>query len=253
MSFPFNVEKWRVWLDRAQRFDTDPAPVDLMLEWMRTESGGNVCNVGRVGKADDLERGFDPPVYVGHVYEAGLAQTYFDSPTTVRFGVTSAQLRAKCSGTTMPTNLTDDDRAMHARVCVETIKAERGKARAALSKAGVSWPEDGRDFWAFVKLRFAIPALAAFVAPAARAGRASSWGDFRGYVLGLTLTERAAISPVVARRYGPAALAHWFDVAEEFAATPFSAPSRWKLYALVGSALALLGLAKRKGGSVASG
>jgi hypothetical protein len=242
VAFAFNIEKWRKWLDGAQLFDADPFPTDLQLKWMEMESAGNACGVGKVEN--------------GHVFEAGLAQTYFETPTTVKYGVTSAQLRAKCSGTSMPTDLTDDDRRMHARVAVATFKETRAKARAKLSATGVRWSETSFDFWAFVKLHHALPALYAFLGPAKAAGAASSWATFRAYVLGLTSAQRAAISPVVAQNYSTASIAHWFDTCEEFASvkwSPSGTTMLLKLGALFGGLLALFGLAKGKGGGVASG
>lgn len=208
--FPFAVEKWRRWIAEAMEDDgdgSDPVPIDLVLKWIEMESGGNVCGVGRVGKPGEP--------YPGHVFEAGLAQTYFSTPNERRHGVTSAELRRRCSGTSMPQNLDDDDRRTQARVCLDTIQEARDIARARLVRAGVAWPE--RDFWCFVKLYHALPALYAFLAAAKRAGQATSWATFRAFILTATPDERGRISPVVPARYSTASLAHWLDTCETFA------------------------------------
>lgn len=186
--FPFAVEKWRPWLMRVQPAGTsDPCPLDRVLRWFQVESNGNVCSVGRVDN--------------GHVYEAGLAQTYFETPTTSKYGVTSSQLRARCSGTTMPTNLTDDDRELQARVGLATVKDHRAKARAKLKTNGAMLAENSNEFWCWVKLVHASPAVYDFLPHAKRAiGRFPSWREFRGYVESLTYEERAAINQIVAQR-----------------------------------------------------
>lgn len=223
MAFAWAVEKWRPWVDRVQQLDLDPFPADLVLKWFELESGGNECSQGFAGK------------------EAGLAQTYFDTPSTVKFGVTFDVLRRKCSGGTRTQDLTDDDRLLHARVGVATCKEARGKARAKLSAVGVAWSESSFDFWAFVKLDHALPAVYAMLGPAKKAGAAGSWSDFRGYVL----ADQARLSQYMNRTV--ANVAHWMDTCEEFASTSYDPPSRWKLWALFGGVLALFGLSRVRG------
>lgn len=211
MTFPFNVEKWRDWLAREQAGASDPAPLDRVLRWLQVESGGNACSVGRV---ED-----------GHVYEAGLAQTYFETPSTVKHGVTSSMLRQRCSGTAMPTNLTDDDRKMHARVAIATVKEHRQRARAKLQASGAILAENTDEFWAWVKLVHASPAVYDFLAAAKRdIGRVPTWFEFKRYVRSLSYDQRAKINLTVAQRAAatPAAgKAPWldrvFDNCDEFA------------------------------------
>jgi hypothetical protein len=225
-TFAFSVEKWRPWLSR---FDSlvDPFPMDLALQWVRMESGGNVCAVGRVEG--------------GHVYEAGLAQTYFTSPSAVKFGVTSAQLRAKCSGTTMPTNLTDADRELQARVAMDTVREARAQARSKLAAAGVSYPESSADFWAFVKLRHALPGLYSYLGPCKRAiGGTPTWMQFRAYVESLTPTQLAAIDAGTAR-YAGAFDRVWHNC-ETFASVPAGTS---RLLWLVAAGAVLLYMSRR--------
>jgi hypothetical protein len=193
MIWPFNVAKWLPWLERVQPANTrDAFPLARALRWIQLESGGNACAVGRVGGSHDT--------YPGHVYEAGLAQTYFETPSTARFGVTSAELRADCSSTSMP-DLTDERRLLHARVALETCKDLRARARAKLLLNGASLAESSDDFWAFVKLAHAAPALFDYVGAAKRhLGMFPTWRQFKGYVSGLSYESLYAINHGIAAR-----------------------------------------------------
>lgn len=189
MLFPFSVAKWRTWLERVEAGRDDGFPIERALRWMQLESGGNVCSVGRVGKAGEA--------YPGHVYEAGLAQTYFSSPSSRAYGVTVDQLRAKCGGgTSMPTNLTDADRLLHARVHMDTCRDHRDRTRSRLSRAGVSIAESSNDFWNFVKLTHAAPAMFDYLG---RSG-ASTWRQFRRFIEGQSYAQLAAVNSGIASR-----------------------------------------------------
>jgi hypothetical protein len=203
MIFNLSVSKWKPWLERVQAEDpSDPFPIDRALRWIELESGGNMCSVGRVGG--------------DHVYEAGLAQTYFETADSVVFGVTSDELRAKCTGTSMPTDLTDDDRMLQARVALLDMKAHRARARSKLKANGASLAESGRDFWCFVKLVHALPGLYSYVGAAKRSlGSFPSWDQFKRYVLSLDAAGLAAIDQGTARYQS--AFKRVFDNCEKFA------------------------------------
>jgi hypothetical protein len=239
MTFDFNIEKWRKWFGAVDSL-VDSFPDDLALKWTEMESGGNVCSVGRVDS--------------GHVYEAGLAQTYFDTPTTVKYGVTSLQLRADCAGggTTMPgTNggapLSDARRILHARVALLTMKDARAAARSRLGNAGVRWPESSADFWAFVKLDHALPALARFLAPAKKAlGFEPTWAQFRAYVDDLSGAELDAVVPGLSRRVS--AFGRVWANCEEFASVaPGTSTAKWLLAVGVGGLLLWMNRGALKG------
>ncbi len=150
--FPPLIEQWRPWFERADAAIAhgnpfpDPFPIDLALKWCALESGGNACATGKI---------------VGdHVVEAGLAQTYFETPTTRVLGITSAELRAlcPCEGTSQNGGvLTDHARQIHAQVAIGDMHSHRDRARARLAKAGVAVNEQTKDFACFVKLVHALP------------------------------------------------------------------------------------------------
>lgn len=230
MSFEFAVERWRTWVDRVQLLALDPFPVDLVLKWIAMESSGNECSVGII------ENGF--------YREAGLSQIDFGKPPgVVRYGVTSAQLRAKCDGRVRTADLDDAERVMHAKSAVDDANAARSKARAKLSAVGVSWSESSFDFWCFVKLSHALPATYAMLGPAKKAGAAGSWAEFRAYVL----ADQARLDQFFEPNRSVDNVAHWMDTCEEFASVGYDPPSRWKVFALFGGILALFGLGRRFG------
>lgn len=189
MLFPFNVEKWRKWvvLAEGQQFG-DPAPIERVLRWCQIESGGNACAVGRVDN--------------GHVYEAGLGQTYFSSPDAVVFGATVDDVRADCGvGTSMPTNLTDERRIFHARMLLLTVKDHRRRARERLSRNGGDLAEGSDEFWRWVKLVHAAPAMFDFLPACKRAlGKFPTWSEFKSWFGGLSYESRYAINKTIAQR-----------------------------------------------------
>ncbi len=189
MGFAASVERWRDLVEAHEADDGDPFPTELALKWFELESGGNPCSTGRVA--------------YGHVYEAGLAQTYFETPDSVVFGVTSAQLRAACGciGTTQSGgSCTDGGKAMHVDVALRDQRNHRARARAKLQLVGVDWPEGERDFWCFVKLHHALPGLYSYLAPCKRAlGREPTWDEYKAWVGARSATELAAIDSGTAR------------------------------------------------------
>lgn len=192
--FPFSVRKWTKWLEEVQADQRDAVPIERALRWIQIESGGNACSIGRVGKPGEQ--------YPGHVYEAGLAQTYFSSPGAIAHGVTVDQVRADCgSSTSMPQNLTDERRRFHARLAIETVRDHRRRARERLLRHGASLAENTNAFWCWVKLVHAAPAMFDFLGAAKRHyGFFPSWSQFRAYVDGLSYESRYAINKIIATR-----------------------------------------------------
>lgn len=196
--FPPLIEQWRVWFERAQAADTDPDdvkdpfPIQRSLKWAALESGGNACATGRI-QGD-------------HVMEAGLAQTYFDTPTTRVFGITSAELRAlcPCEGVSQHGGTPSDHaKQIHTEIALKDMRSHRARARARLAKAGVTWDEGGLDFWCAVKLVHALPGLFSYLAHAKdAAGGTVTWALFKGYVQTRTQAELAAVDAGTARYSG---------------------------------------------------
>lgn len=168
-SFPSLVERWRGPVS-ARAGDL---PVDAILEWIRIESGGDMCAVGS-------------PT------EVGIFQLQF--PGDSKFGATLEGLKALCdkSKTQNPTDLSWmslDDLDVQVGSGIRKIAAARNDVRRVLAQSGVHWPETSFDFGSAVKQIHAAPAVITELLPKiARQGTPpASWGDLR---------ERAATFPV---------------------------------------------------------
>jgi len=130
VAFPDAVEQWRPYQDQ---FSGD-VPTDWALDWMRTESGGNRCNV-------TTSAGFP---------EAGLFQ--LDPGNATMAGVTQDQILSGCqNGRDVGT---DSDRMFAVSSGVDYIKVLKSMAHAKLQNAGTDWSESTPDFWALVRLQF---------------------------------------------------------------------------------------------------
>jgi hypothetical protein len=80
-----------------------------------------------------------------------------------------------------------------------------------LASIGAAWSDD--DLWSLVKMQHALPALPRYLLPAARdASAASSWGDWRSYVTGLSRAQVDSLTYGSCGRYMP--FGHLFDNAE---------------------------------------
>jgi soluble lytic murein transglycosylase-like protein len=147
------TERWRRKLERIATW----VPVDALLAWIDTESGGRPDVTTSLG-----ERGLFQ-VHPDEVEMLGLTQDEFTRLTT------------------------DPDLAL--RVGVRQAKLYARQAKSDLAKAGVEW--HGRDFWKLVKLyhgAYAMP-RAALQAFARTYGRGpDSWAELYAF----TLREAAA-------------------------------------------------------------
>lgn len=170
------VEQWRAVI-AAQAPDT---PIRFALNWLDHESKGLPCSTGFKG-----ERHPDGK----YKYEAGIGQQFFEAASREALdhvqvhGVSLAELRAPCKGQEQIRPLTDDEKQKNVRAFLGDIKRFRAKAHAQLAHAGLSWPESTDDFWMLVKLQHGLPCIASsFLAPAASAGRATSFITFQTFV-----------------------------------------------------------------------
>ncbi len=177
-ALPAAVSQWAPWLMKAQAEQQDPFPIERALRFLQLESGGKACATGRIDHTS------------GHVYEAGIAQTYFERPDTVVHGVTSAELRALCAcegTTTHGGECTDHAKEIHAQVAMADLKSHRARARVKLAGAGVPWAETDDDFWQAVKLVHALPAMFSFLRHAKdELGDGINFFTFKHWVLSRT-------------------------------------------------------------------
>lgn len=178
IPFPSQVERWR---DILTRMAPD-IPIDFMLAWLKEESGGNVCATG-LTQADK--------------FEGGLFQTMH--PQDDRYGATISQLRAGCQGQTLvdPSQVNAE---LQAQVGINLIRDYVGRAAAALTGSGVSWPMDSADFWTAVKQVHALPCMLTAALPAVvmRFGPPPDWATFREQAMTLSPGETGACAPFYA-------------------------------------------------------
>jgi hypothetical protein len=196
--FPAPVEAWRSLIE--QEADGSGVPIDFLLSWVQHESYGNPCSLGIPGK------------------EAGIAQTYH--PDDDRYGATFDELRAACEPDTqkLARPLTPAEKALHVTSLVAYVKAARDTVRKQVSRAGITWSESSPDFWNLVKLRHALPAWGAdYLVPCRdELGRApSTWGEFRGWIEGLSDDQVTAINRHVRPWSSLAQRRRLFDNAEK--------------------------------------
>jgi hypothetical protein len=197
-QFPAPVEAWRPPIE--QEAAGAGVPVDFLLTWVQHESFGNPCSLGIPG------------------HEAGIAQTYH--PDDDRFGATFDELRAACVPSTqnLARPLTPDEKRLQVSSLVGLVKGARDAARQQMSRAGVTWSESSPDFWNLVKLRHALPAWGAdYLRPCGdELGHPpSTWGEFRGWIEGLSDERVTAINPKVAPWASLAERRRLFDNAEK--------------------------------------
>lgn len=190
-TFPAQVEAWRALIE--ERAAGTGLPMDFLLKYVQNESFGNPCAQGVPG------------------IEAGIAQTWH--PDDDRHGATFAQLREGCSGQSIVTPLSDFQKDRQVKVLISKVTSDRASARSAMSRAGVDWSEDSTDFWCLVKLVHGLPALVTDYLP--RAGRPSSWAEFRSYVMSLSEAEVVAINKNVFPWRSTSERARMFDTAEK--------------------------------------
>jgi hypothetical protein len=163
--FPPLVERWRREVEKRAK----GLPIDAILEWIRIESGGDMCSTGNPN-------------------EVGLFQLSF--PSDAKYGATLEGLRAICkkSQGQNPGDiswLSDNELDMEIGAGIRKILAARDIVRRIFSSSGVSWPEASFDFGSAVKQIHATPAVITELVPkiAAQSAPPSSWADLRRRVM----------------------------------------------------------------------
>jgi len=171
-TFPPLVERWRAEVGkRAQGL-----PVDAILEWIRIESGGDMCSVGNPN-------------------EVGIFQLFF--PADAKYGATLDGLRALCqkSKTQNPRDiswLSEADLDMQVGAGIRKMLASRDRVRQVFAQHGVRWPETSFDFGSAVKQIHATPAVITELIPkiTRRDGAPPvSWSDLRQKVMSFPVAQ----------------------------------------------------------------
>ena len=165
-KFPPLVERWRDEVAKCAK----GLPVDPILEWIRIESGGDMCSIGA-------------PT------EVGIFQLMF--PGDSKYGATLDGLHAICqkSKTRNPRDiswLTEDELDMQVGAGIRKVLAARERVRRVFAQNGVSWPEASFDFGSAVKQIHATPAVIVELIPkiTRRDGAPpASWSDLRQKVM----------------------------------------------------------------------
>src|SRR5438093_2792613 len=159
---PYGVESWRPLVTEM----AGDIPVEVLLRWIKHESGGNPCSTGAPAKTG------------GGSIENGIFQLY--SPDDDHLA-TPAQLHGSfCSGQTCTRDLTLDEARIQVASGIAYVRICRERARAQLKQAGVTWDETGRDFWSLVKTQHNLPSIPKQYIPKLRP---SSWSEFKQSVL----------------------------------------------------------------------
>ena len=159
---PYGVESWRPLVTEM----AGDIPVEVLLRWIKRESGGNPCATGAPAKTG------------GGSIENGLFQLY--SPDDDHLA-TPAQLHGSfCSGQNYIRDLTLDEARIQVASGIAYVGSCRERARAQLKQAGVTWNEAGSDFWSLVKMQHNLPSVPKQYIPQLRP---SSWADFKQGVL----------------------------------------------------------------------
>lgn len=156
---PYGVESWRPLVSEM----AGDMPVEVLLRWIKHESGGNPCATGK------LVNGFS--------IENGLFQLYSPDDDHI---ATPTQLHGSfCSGQTCTRDLTLDEARMQVASGIAYVRGCRERARAQLANAGVAWDETGSDFWSLVKMQHNLPSIPAIYIQK----YPSSWSEFKHGVL----------------------------------------------------------------------
>ncbi len=169
--FPPLVERWR---GEAVKRSKD-LPVPAVLEWIRTESGGDMCSTGSPS-------------------EVGIFQLSF--PDGAKYGATLEGLRAICekSKRQNPRDiswLSESELDMQVGAGIRKILAARDVVRRVLAQNGVIWPETSFDFGSAVKQIHAAPAVITELVPklTRAAGPPASWSELRQRVMAFPVDQ----------------------------------------------------------------
>jgi len=159
---PYGVESWRPLVTEM----AGDLPVEVLLRWIKHESGGNPCSTGAPAKTG------------GGSIENGIFQLY--SPDDDHLA-TPAQLHGSfCSGQTCTRDLTLDEARIQVASGIAYVRSCRERARAQLKQAGVTWDEKGKDFWSLVKMQHNLPSIPKQYIPKLRP---ASWSEFKAGVI----------------------------------------------------------------------
>ena len=166
------VERWRPEVTRL----AEDLPVEALLEWIRIESGGDMCSIGG-------------PT------EVGIFQLFFLSDA--KYGATLEGLREICkkSDTQNPRDIswmTPSDLDMEVGAGIRKVMAARDTVRREFAENGVTWPETSFDFGSAVKQIHATPAvITELLSKITRRDGAppSSWPDLRQKVMSFPVDQ----------------------------------------------------------------
>jgi hypothetical protein len=157
---PYSVESWRPLVTEM----AGDIPVEVLLRWIKHESGGNPCSTGKIVNGASIEN--------------GLFQLYSPDDDHI---ATPAQLHGLfCRGQTCIRDLTLDEARIQVASGIAYVRICRKRARGQLQQGGVEWDETGTDFWALVKMQHNLPSLPKQYIPKLRP---SSWSEFKEGVL----------------------------------------------------------------------
>lgn len=169
--FPILVSRWRPEVEKRAK----DLPVEAVLEWIRLESGGDMCSVGNPS-------------------EVGIFQLSF--PSDAKYGTTLGELRALCekSHHQDPTDiswLSPRDLEGQVGSGIRKILAARDRVRQVFAANDVNWPELSFDFGSAVKQIHAAPAVITELVPkiVRRDGVPNSWIELRRRVMAFPVSQ----------------------------------------------------------------
>jgi len=169
--FPALVERWRG--EGVKR--SKGLPIDAILEWIRIESGGDMCSIG-------------------NPHEAGIFQLSF--PDDTKYGATLQGLREICkkSQSKNPADiswLSEGELDMEVGAGIRKILAARDTVRRVFAANNVGWPESGFDFGSAVKQIHAAPAVISELVPkiTRQSGPPGNWDDLRRHVMTFPVSQ----------------------------------------------------------------
>ena len=178
---PALVERWRGEVSRRSK----GLPVPALLEWIRLESGGDMCSIGTPS-------------------EVGIWQLMF--PGDAKYGATLEGLRALCGKSRQhdPSDiswLSESELDMQVGAGIRMVLAARDEVRRVLALSRIAWPETSFDFGSAVKQIHAAPAVITELLPklVRQGGPPASWNEMR---------QRALTFPIDQMGPGLRSLAH---------------------------------------------
>lgn len=168
--FPALVERWRGEVSKRAR----GLPVPAILEWIRVESGGDMCSTGTPN-------------------EVGIFQLMF--PEDAKYGATLEGLRSICRKSQQRQDpfdiswLSEGELDMQVGAGIRKILAARDEVRLALAQNRITWPETSLDFGSAVKQIHAAPAVITELLPklSRQGGAPVRWNELR---------QRALVFPI---------------------------------------------------------